>query len=288
MKKFLFSFTFVFGLLLVAFTAKGFATSDVSTLTKDQALEETKAFYLESRQDKLNLLADLPKDSSEDDVISAIDEYVENNPAPKGSENLDLTALFPELSLTTASANATVNLTDYINEQKAVNPDSVFEFNDGVATTIVHVDETGQLTVTSAASSRSLPTLKGDVSTMATWKGASGSNNLYLYGGNNTKLMRLWVKANFQYNGSDVKVNTGEGDHEKFTGGSNLKVTMHAKGKGRIVYEGSYKYAEVYTRAYISSSIPYKFGSLLISSGTFETYTGSTVGGSIYGGNIKI
>ncbi|MGE7922392.1 hypothetical protein ACQKND_04295 [Viridibacillus arvi] len=285
MKKILLT-SMLLGLCLVSYSTVSFAASENSSVTRDEAVQSTKEYILKSREDKINLLKELPENSSKDVVNDVLDQYVLENPAPEYNldSEISIEELFPEVDLVKASKNVTINITDIIEQEKALNPGNVFEFNDGSNVTDVLIDETGQITTTS----RTFHLEDNILSSRAAWKYKSDTNEMVISNAVGVKMIRFMASGSFKYNGSDVGIELGDGSVDRYTAGSTITVLSKTVGKSRKYTLEGYKYAEVYTRASIESTVAFKYLNLLISSGTFEVYTGSTVNGNIYGSAKKI
>lgn len=258
------------------------------SVSQTSDLESVRAFIYHSREDKLQILQNLNPNTDSKEIDQLLEDYSDNHPLPQGAENFTEQELFPEINFNEIDNNVTIDINKFIEEKLVSEPQNTFEFNKDDSRTLVYINEMGQTTISSFNISQvynSSPLVR------AATKHKSGSNEMFIYNAVGKKMVRLWSSAIFDYNGKTVSASVPDGGIEKQTAGSTTTITNKAEGLVRNYSLDSggktYKYCEVYTRAYIESTIAFKYGNLLIKSGTFETYTGSNVDGSIFGGAVK-
>lgn len=242
----------------------------------------------------MEVLKTLDTATDKEEIVNIFDKYLEDHPIPQESEKYSVEELYPELNLKDVSDdNVTINIQEYLNEKQKTEPQNTFEFEKNGKKTLVYIDNTGQYIISSiyTPQSNNSSSLINPFAKAATTKTKSTSNDMLIANSYGATMVRLWETATFSYDGSKVSATLKDGGIEKKSAGSSSTIVSKGEGKVRnysLTDAGKvYKYCEVYTGAYIESSVPFKFGGIVLYSGTFEVYSGSNVTGSIYGGAVK-
>ncbi|WP_026701696.1 hypothetical protein [Salibacterium aidingense] len=289
MRKF-FSFLTLAVLLLVS-SLSIYSTSDAKSddIPRGQKIQEAKDYIENNVSELTQKLNDLRNEDnlSMEKIEETIETHYENNPAPsfmENDKNLSIKDVFPKKAKKAKENNGKVlNMNELTNEaKKGETPTDgnviTLNYNNGVAN--IFISETGDFYITEHKTVEpedgTITTFDNNTDTKRT--GASAYNAL------GTRMFSMWSEGAFSYDGDSVDVASKDGDWQRSFGGSTLYIEERGVGKGRNVVEGDYEYAEVYTRLYYEAGFGIKWAMITLNSSTVETYVGSTVAGSTYGG----
>lgn len=287
-------------LLVVVFSSLSVSSAEENDFkTKELKVEKVRE-YIENNVKELNEIFGSMEDQelNLEDVEEVIEGYYNINSAPVEiikDENLSIDDIYPDEidnGNKRIKESQTLNFEELITsvENNPTEKDSVYEFNNETGQVTVYIANTGEIMILDKTV---VPTEEisqlDKVTPYATWKTTKTERNTAsTFNAIGTKMFTMWAEGNFQYDGKSAKHANYDGDIQRFTSGSNLVLEKKAEGKTRTNVVDTYKYPEVYTRAYFESSFGIKWLGITMKSATVETYVGASHIGSLYGGARQI
>ncbi|MBA4493261.1 hypothetical protein ACFO25_06695 [Paenactinomyces guangxiensis] len=243
--------------------------------------------YLEKSSDGLTIGFSelLGKSISMDDAEKVISNYYEKNPVPKGI--LNNPDLLSEIASKEKANEDFIIYEDMKNGQQHRDNGEVFIFDrKGGGKIGVYISKHGGTSLSELAVSGASGINSDGVGTMATT--GVRSTLCVATNGYGAKMFDLSAIGNFWYNGSSSSITSHDGLFHRYFWGSSLTISNVSTGNMRTVYTGGYRYSEVYSRAYVETTIPLEWGNIVVGSGTYEASVGVTVSGNVYGRCIRL